>query len=53
MDEVAIDLTKHTNKVFVADNSCKSIPTFLQTPEGDSKMNRHITVCVTTCANGK
>jgi hypothetical protein len=25
---------------------------FQRTPEGDGKMNMHVTACITTCANG-
>jgi hypothetical protein len=49
MDEVGSDTTKHRRKV-IADKR-NIIRLFTVTPEGD-RMNGHITVCVTTRADG-
>ena len=52
MDEVGLDSTKHRNKII-----CSSLNNisrhFQRTPEGDNKMNMHITCCLTTCADGE
>ena len=50
MDEVGTDTTKHRTKL-IADATllCR---VFQVTPEGDGKMNIHITACITTCGNG-
>jgi len=50
MDEVGSDTTKHRRKV-IADKRNTSSRLFTVTPEGD-RMNGHITVCVTTRADG-
>jgi len=44
MDELAMDTTKHKQKV-LGDKQNRS-RTFIITPEGDGKMNHHITVCL-------
>ena len=51
MDEVGTDLTKHWTKVIA--NALANIRQFQLTPEGDGRMNMHITLALTTCANGK
>ena len=50
MDEVGSDTTKHRRKV-IADKRNTYSRLFTVTPEGD-RMNGHITVCVTTRADG-
>ena len=52
MDEVGNDTTKHRSKI-VADKMNILARMFQRTPEGDGKMNMHITACITTCANGR
>lgn len=54
MDEVGLDTSKGLGKIFVCPNKNKLVQTnsFLQTKEGD-KMSRHITICLTSCANGE
>jgi hypothetical protein len=51
MDEVGTDTTKRMGKILVP--STHEGPVFQVTPEGDNKMNRHITLCLTTRADGK
>jgi hypothetical protein len=51
MDEVGADTTKHRKKV-IADKIADWARVFQVTPEGDGKMNMHVTICVTTCGNG-
>jgi hypothetical protein len=51
MDEVSNDTTKHRSKI-IAD-ALSMVRKFQLTPEGDGRMNMHITVCITTRANGK
>ncbi len=54
MDEVGNDTTKHRSKI-VADKMNILARMFQRTPEGDGKMNMHITYplpCLTTRANG-
>ncbi len=55
MDELGNDTTKHRKKVIVAktDDKAKEMRTFLKTPEGDGRMPWHITVCLTTRADGE
>jgi hypothetical protein len=50
MDEVGTDTTKHRSKI-VAD-ALTMIRKFLITPEGDGRMNMHITACITTRSDG-
>jgi hypothetical protein len=50
MDEVATDTTKHRRKI-IADKRDPFQRIFTITPEGD-RMQGHITVCVTTRADG-
>jgi len=50
MDELATDTTKHKQKV-LGDKQNRS-RTFIITPEGDGKMNHHVTVCLTSRADG-
>ena len=52
MDEVGNDTTKHRSKI-VADKMNILARMFQRTPEGDGKMNMHITACLTTRADGK
>ena len=52
MDEMGTDTTNHRNKVYT-DMFSSLTGVFERTPEGDGKMNRHITLCVTTRADGK
>ena len=49
MDEVGTDTTKHRNKV-IAPSTIMRL--FAQTPEGDGKMNMHVTAFVTTRGDG-
>jgi len=49
MDELATDTMKHKQKVIGDKNRTR---TFIITPEGDGKMNHHVTVCLTSCADG-
>jgi hypothetical protein len=51
MDEASTDTTKHRSKV-IAD-AAAVIRKYTEMPEGDNKMNLHITACLTTRANGK
>jgi hypothetical protein len=51
MDEVGADTTKHRKKV-IADKVADWARVFQVTPEGDGKMNMHVTLCITTCGNG-
>ncbi len=51
MDEVGNDTTKRRSKV-IADVTTMT-RMFQLTPEGDGKMNMHITACITTRADGK
>jgi len=54
MDEVGNDTTKHRKKVVVAKtDKATEMRTFLKTPEGDGRMPWHITVCLTTRADGE
>jgi hypothetical protein len=52
MDEIGDDTTKHRSKI-VADKGATMARMFQMTPEGDCKMNMHVTACITTCANGR
>jgi hypothetical protein len=51
MDEVSNDTTKHRSRI-IAD-ALYMVRRFQLTPEGDGRMNMHITVCITTRADGK
>ena len=51
MDEVGTDTTKRMGKILVLSDYLG--PLFQVTPEGDNKMNHHITLCLTTRADGK
>jgi hypothetical protein len=51
MDEVGADTTKHRKNV-IADKVADWARIFQVTPEGDGKMNMHVTLCITTCGNG-
>jgi hypothetical protein len=51
MDEASTDTTKHRSKI-IAD-AAAIIRKYTETPEGDDKMNMHITACLTTRADGK
>jgi len=54
MDEVGNDTTKHRKKVVVGKTQdAKAMRAFVKTPEGDGRMPWHITVCLTTRADGK
>jgi len=55
MDELGNDTTKHRKKVIVGktQQEAKEMRTFVKTPEGDGRMPFHITVCLTTRADGK
>jgi len=50
MDELATDTTKHKQKV-LGDKQNRS-RTFIIIPEGDGKMNHHVTVCLMLRADG-
>jgi len=57
MDGLGNDTTKHRNKVIcqktdAANETASNIQTFMQMSEGDSCMPWHITVCLTTRADG-
>ena len=57
MDELGNDTTKHRNKVIcqktdAATEAATDIRTFMRTSEGDGRMPWHITVCLTTRADG-
>jgi hypothetical protein len=53
MDEVGFDFTGHRLKVLTSTQIQKRrLANQQTTPDGDGKMARHITGCVTTCANG-
>ena len=51
MDEVGTDTTKHRGKILCS--SLDSMRNYTITPEGDGKMNMHLTVCLTSRAYGK
>jgi len=51
MDKLAMDTMQHKQKV-IGDKQNKS-RTFMITPEGDGKMNHHVTVCLTSRADGE
>ena len=51
MDEVAVDTTQHRNKVICSKEFAKRC--FSVTPEGDGKMNFHVSIALTTRADGK
>ena len=51
MDEVAVDTTQHRNKVICSKEYAKRC--FSITPEGDGKMNFHVSIALTTRADGK
>ena len=51
MDEVGADTTKRRGKILVFGKDYSRV--FQLTPEGDGKMNIHVTACVTTRADGK
>ena len=56
MDELGNNTTKHRNKILSKKNGTEETDatrTFMQTSEGDGRMPWHITVCLTTCADGK
>ena len=51
MDECALDTTRSRKKVICSHTETKRL--FRITPEGDGKMNVHITVALTSRADGK
>ena len=51
MDKVGSDTTKRRAKVIASANNMMGL--FQVMPEGDGKMNMHITACITTRADGK
>ena len=51
MDEVGTDTTKRRAKVIAS--SAEMMRHFQITPEGDGKMNMHITACIMMRADGK
>jgi len=54
MDELGNDMTKHRKKVVAAKTTnSKVLRAFVTTPDGDLCMLWHITVCLTTHADGK
>jgi len=58
MDELGNNTTKHRNKIIskkttTATGMANTTHTFMQTSEGDGQMPWHITVCLTTCTDGK
>ena len=50
MDECAIDTTKRKKKLCSKEDTARL---FQITPEGDGKMNVHISIALTTRADGK
>ena len=51
MDELALDTTRRSRKVLCSkDQLCRL---FMITPKGDDKMNMHISIALTTRADGK
>jgi len=57
MDELGNDTTKHRNKILqkkqiTGTEKVSTIRTFMRTSEGDGRMPWHITVCLTTRADG-
>jgi hypothetical protein len=52
MDEVGTDTTKHRAKI-IGSTLNSIVRPFQRTPEGDGKMNVHVTCCLTTCADGE
>lgn len=52
MDEVGTDTTKHRGKIIGSSLNSMARP-FQRTPEGDGKMNMHVTCCLTTRADGE
>ena len=52
MDEVSNDTTKHRKRIIAGKSGLWS-RVFQNTPEGDGKMSQHITVCLTTRADGE
>ena len=50
MDECAIDTTKHKKILCSKEDTARL---FQITPEGDGKMNVHISIALTTRADGK
>jgi len=58
MDELGNDTTKHRNKILqkktnTGNEQVSTTRTFMRTSEGDGRMPWHITVCLTTRADGK
>jgi len=58
MDELGNDTTKHRNKILqkrtnTGTEQANATRTFMRTSEGDGRMPWHITVCLTTRADGK
>ena len=51
MDEVGADTTKHRGKIL--GSSLDSTRQYTITPEGDGKMNMHLTCCLTSRADGE
>ena len=51
MDEVGTDTTKHRGKILCS--SLDTMRSYCITPEGDGKMNMHLTCCLTSRADGK
>jgi hypothetical protein len=51
MDEVGTDTTKHRGRVL--GSILDSIRQYTITPEGNGKMNMHLTCCLTSQADGK
>ena len=51
MDECAIDTTRRQKKVLCSKEDVKRL--FQITPEGDNKMNVHISLALTSRADGK
>ncbi len=55
MDELGNDTTKHCNKIIkktTATGTANTTRTFMRTSEGNGRMPWHITVCLTTRADG-
>jgi len=58
MDELGNNTTKHRNKILqkktnMGTEQVNVTRTFMHTSEGDGRMPWHITVCLTTCTDGK
>ena len=51
MDKLALDTTKRSQKVLCSKKQIRRL--FMITPDGDDKMNMHISIALSTIADGK